>query len=275
VQPLADLDPRIVPGRAREALQTLGLSWAATIELGGDRKGLVFGGRQDEGGDLADWERRLLLSLLGSATVALRNLIRIDELAELSAGSLRGLVAAVELGNPWERGHAERVARSAVRLGRAIGLSEQQLRDLSLSAMLHDVGKVGAGSDPEGSAKMHPVVGSTILSRGHHSADVIHGVEQHHERFDGEGFPFGLSGEAIHPFGRILAIADAYDRMTRASETPLSSAEALARLERGAGLLWDPGLVTVFIEEIGRSPADSGPPSGVWLRQIVARDPAV
>jgi HD-GYP domain-containing protein (c-di-GMP phosphodiesterase class II) len=165
------------------------------------------------------------------------------------------------------------VAGDAVRLGRALGLSEPELRDLSLAAVLHDVGKLGAGDDPE-RRRMHPVTGATILARGRHSADVIRAVEQHHERFDGEGYPFGLSGEEIHPYGRILAIADAWDRMTRASASPLAAVEALARLERGAGLWWDPGLVTLFLEEIDRDPADaSRPPSGVWLRQIVARGP--
>jgi len=252
------------------ALERAGLRWAATIALDGDRAGVVLGGRADEDAELAGWERRLLLGLLGAAGIAIRNLGRLDELGALSAGSLRELVAATELAHPWERGHAERVARTAIRLGRAAGMPERKLRDLSLAAMLHDVGKVGTDPAADDAGRMHPVVGSTILSRGRHSADVIHGVEQHHERFDGEGFPYGLSGEAIHPFGRILAIADAWDRMTRACESPITPEEALGRLERGAGLLWDPGLVTLFADEIGRQPAlDSGSPSAVWLQPLV------
>ena len=187
------------------------------------------------------------------------------------------MVSAAELKHPWDRGHSERVSRMAMRVGRVLEMSDRALRDLSLAGLLHDVGKVGtepsADNDATNPAKMHPVVGSTILSRGRHSAAVIHGVEQHHERFDGEGFPYGLHGEAIHLFGRILAIANAFDRMTRSSESPLSPDDALARLERGAGLLYDPGLVAVFGEQVGRDADDDhGPPSAVWLRRIVGAD---
>jgi response regulator RpfG family c-di-GMP phosphodiesterase len=279
LQALDDLGFDAVVDRERELLIEIGLRWVVPLASDDDRPGLLFFGRNDQLADPPAWERKLLLSILGAAAVSLRSLRKIDDLATLSAGTLRGMVSATELQHPWDRGHAERVARMAMRMGRALEMSDRALRDLSLAGLMHDVGKGGAGhtssesGDATDPATMHPVVGSTILSRGRHSAAVIHGVEQHHERFDGEGLPFGLHGEAIHLFARILAIANAYDRMTRSSEKPLSTEDAIARLERGAGLLYDPGLVAVFVEQVRRETGDDhGPSSAIWLRRIVGVD---
>jgi HD-GYP domain-containing protein (c-di-GMP phosphodiesterase class II) len=81
---------------------------------------------------------------------------------------------------------------------------------------------------------------------------VVQGIEQHHERWDGHGYPYGLEGPAIHLFARIVAIANEWDRLTSGA-VPLQREEALRRLELGAGIKFDPGLVSLFAGEVGGS----------------------
>jgi HD-GYP domain-containing protein (c-di-GMP phosphodiesterase class II) len=142
------------------------------------------------------------------------------------------------------------------------------LQSLTIAALLHDIGKIGiAVQSVDGAAdhraRIHPIRGSQILSRSKPVAEMIQAVEQHHERYDGRGLPYGLRGEGIHLFGRIVAVANAYDHALRSPGGSLSAKDALRRLQRGAGLLYDPGLVALFSMELERNPgvlSDGRPP---------------
>jgi HD-GYP domain-containing protein (c-di-GMP phosphodiesterase class II) len=145
------------------------------------------------------------------------------------------------------------VARTAVEIGRAAGLSLEELRDLSHCALLHDAGKgaLAADEDDEAAMRMHPVLATRILAPARPPSRVVQGIEQHHERWDGHGYPYGLVGPAIHVFARIVAIANEWDRLTRGQA--LSREDALRRLELGAGIKFDPALVSLFAGEVGGS----------------------
>jgi hypothetical protein len=239
-------------------LLEVGLTWAAPIIDDSEPLGILFFGGAEPTSELQKWEAQVLRSIVGSAAVALRNVRQLERLEGLSSGAIRGLVEALEMARPEERGHADRVATYARLLGVALGLTGQALQSLSIAALLHDVGKIAAAAqdaNPERIARLHPILGSQILSRSKPLPDVIQAVEQHHERFDGHGHPYGLRGEGIHLHGRILAIADAFDRARTSTAPPSTVRDALLRLERGAGLLFDPGLVAVFAAAIERSPA--------------------
>jgi HD-GYP domain-containing protein (c-di-GMP phosphodiesterase class II) len=178
----------------------------------------------------------------------------------LSSGAIRALVEAYEITNPEERGHADRVAGFAQVLGTLVGLQGKDLQSLTIAALLHDIGKIGIapqgadGAAPDHRARIHPIRGSQILSRSKPVAEMIQAVEQHHERYDGRGQPYGLRGEGIHLFGRIVAVANAYDHALRSPGESLTAKDALRRLQRGAGLLYDPGLVALFSTELERNP---------------------
>ena len=99
---------------------------------------------------------------------------------------------------------------------------------------------------------------------------VVQGVEQHHERWDGQGYPYGLRGPAIHLFARVVAIADAFDRACPDLSDAGAMEAALRRLERGAGLIWDPGLVALFVGELeGGTTRPRTPSREISIEEIV------
>lgn len=183
-----------------------------------------------------------------------------EKLTHAMLGVVRGLNEAISAKCPFTSGHSERVARMAVCLGRQMGLSAAVLSDLYLAGLLHDVGKIGirdsvlqkqaALTDEEyAHIREHPVIGDTIVSRIQNLAHLRPGVRNHHERFDGLGYPDGLVGNAIPLLARILSIVDACDAMMspRPYRPGLPTEQVDAILTAGAGTQWDPQLVEHFM----------------------------
>src|SRR5262249_43534666 len=150
---------------------------------------------------------------------------RYQELKELLVGLTRSLTAAIDAKDAYTFGHSERVGRIAVELGRELGLAEDELSDLYLAGLLHDIGKIGIRDEVLGKQgplsaeemnhlKQHPRIGYAILAELHPIHHLLPGVLHHHERIDGGGYPEGLKGTAIPFLARILAVADAYDAMS-------------------------------------------------------------
>jgi HD-GYP domain-containing protein (c-di-GMP phosphodiesterase class II) len=187
-------------------------------------------------------------------------------------GLIRCLTAAIDARDPWTGGHSERVARIAVRLGRQMGVPASFQSDLYLAGLLHDVGKIGTRDavlqkpgplTPEELAHVreHPVVGDRMVATIKTLQHLRPGVRNHHERWDGEGYPDGLAGETIPLMARVLAVADACDAMMNARpyRRAMEPAEIDDVMRAGAGSQWDPRVVAHFMEcrhevySIGRS----------------------
>jgi len=144
---------------------------------------------------------------------------------ELFLGSIRMLAAAIDEKDPYTRGHSGRVAKYSMIIAEQLGLDAEDLDRLRISALLHDVGKIGVDdrvlkkpgklTDEEFELmKQHTVKGANIMRPVAQLKDVLPGIELHHERMDGAGYPYGLQGEQIPLMARIIAVADTLDAIT-------------------------------------------------------------
>jgi len=174
------------------------------------------------------------------------------------------LAAALDARDPYTAGHSVRVAQYSVGIAERIGWSVEEINVIRQSALLHDIGKIGVRdsillkdgklSDEEmDQMKLHPVLGESILREvqpAEAMAALLPGVRSHHERYDGHGYPDGLSGEDIPLLGRIMAVADAFDAMTsdRPYRRGMPAERALTILEEGRWTQWDPQFAQIFIE---------------------------
>lgn len=174
--------------------------------------------------------------------------------------------ATLDARDPCTAGHSIRVAEYTVKLAKAAHLDPSQIELLRKSALLHDIGKIGIKDEvllKEGKLtneefeqiKQHPVIGAHILEQINLPIELkplLPGVKYHHERYDGKGYPEGLSGDNIPLFGRIMAVADAYDAMTsnRPYRKGMPSDKALGILHSGKGTQWDPYFADLFVQLI-------------------------
>jgi putative two-component system response regulator len=179
---------------------------------------------------------------------------------ELFLGGIQALAGALEVKDPYTRGHSVRVSRYSSVIARTMGLSPELVRQIELGGQVHDIGKIGVREDvlnkpsrltEEEYAHImtHPMVGWRILSPliGDVPA-ILNVVRWHHERFDARGIPDGLGGHDIPEEARIAAVADAFDAMTsvRPYRQGLSVGEAVADIERCSGKQFDPTVVDAF-----------------------------
>jgi HD-GYP domain-containing protein (c-di-GMP phosphodiesterase class II) len=202
----------------------------------------------------------LLLPFVALLELHLRWSHRYQDLKELLAGLARSLTTALDAKDAYTFGHSERVARIAVELGREMGLEGDELGDVYLAGLLHDVGKIGVKDtvlhkrDPltaeeQEHIRQHVTIGYWILAELRPIRNLLPGVLYHHERFDGTGYPDGLAGTNIPLLARILAVADAYDAMShqRPYRDSLPYRRVEEELQRGAGSQWDKQVVEAFM----------------------------
>ena len=183
----------------------------------------------------------------------------------LFINSVRMLAAAIDAKDPYTRGHSERVARYAIAIGKNLELPEKEMRNLRISALLHDVGKIGiddrilrkpgALSDEEFEfMKQHPAKGAAIMSGVAQLIDIIPGMKYHHEKWSGGGYPDGLEGEQIPMQARIVAIADTLDAMTtnRPYQKAMEIGYVVEKIKSFAGTRFDPHVVDAFVIAVKR-----------------------
>lgn len=184
----------------------------------------------------------------------------VRDLKEGDETRFRSIAQAIELKDPYTRGHCDRVAEYAVSLAEALGLSGALVRDIRFGGWLHDCGKIGIPEvilNYEGRlqaeqyelVKQHPIWGSEVARQACMSPTVINIILYHHERFDGKGYPVGLKGDQIPIEARIVAIADVLD--AQYSDRPYRKAytgqEVLENLREMTGGFFDPRLMEIFM----------------------------
>jgi HD-GYP domain-containing protein (c-di-GMP phosphodiesterase class II) len=179
-----------------------------------------------------------------------------EENRQLFLGTVKGLAAAIDGKDPYTRGHSERVSRFSVAIAQGLGLPEDEIEKIRISAILHDVGKIGiddkilkkpaALTDEEFEMmKQHPQKGYKIMSQIPAMKEFLPGMYMHHEMVNGQGYPQGLKGDEIPLQARIISVADTFDAMTtdRPYQKAMEFGVALARIKSFVGTRYDERVV--------------------------------
>lgn len=203
----------------------------------------------------------LLSTMAHEAASAIENAGLYKELRESYLSTIRALASAIEVKDPYTKGHSDAVARCAVKIAKRLELSPHEIEGIEVAAILHDIGKIGVQEDilnkpgklDDGEwkeMKKHPESSLKILEGINFPWDIKPIVYAHHERYDGKGYPNGLKGIEIPLGARILGVADLYDAMTsnRAYRKGLSKETVIEELKRVSGTQIDPEIAKVFIE---------------------------
>ncbi len=210
---------------------------------------------------------KLVEGIADHASIAVENARLYSNLQRVYLEIVAALTSIIEIKDHYTKGHSERVTTYAVGLARRMGLSDNQIEVVKLACQLHDLGKIGIHesiltkpgklTDEEWQEiKLHPLKGVEILRKLPFLNDVIKLIEQHHERYDGKGYPYGNKGDDIDLRARIMAVADSFDAMTtnRPYAKALSLNEAIEELKRCKGTQFDPYVVDEFISLIKENP---------------------
>ena len=212
-------------------------------------------------------DQQMTLRKLGDQVgVAMQSIKSVEEMNSLQIGSIQALSRSIDAKSRWTAGHSERVAELSKMLGIATGLEELELRRLVISALLHDIGKIGIPEtilDKPGRLtdeefdliKQHPELGFEISRNIPNYEDICDGIRYHHERWNGSGYPQGLEGENIPLFGRIIAIADVFDALSadRPYRQGLAFEECISFINDKKDADFDRQLAEIFIDAIKSS----------------------
>ncbi|HEB02255.1 MAG TPA: HD domain-containing protein [Nitrospirae bacterium] len=230
-------------------------------------KGQIIGGilleESADGSHITHDDLEVLETMSNQAVVALENAWLYETVKSNYFGTIQSLVNALEASDRYTKGHSERVRFLGMELARYLGLDYRELEVLEHAAILHDIGKIGIDStilnkedeltNTEFSLiRAHPIIGDEILGPIGTLEGVRTTILQHHERYDGKGYPYGISGEEITTKARILAVIDTFDAMLtdRPYRKALSLEQALDEVKKGSGTQFDPAVVSAFFQMI-------------------------
>lgn len=211
-------------------------------------------------------DREVLLTLTEQAVIALGNIRLIEQHQDLVVSSLRSIANVVEMRDPANQGHTERVEEVAVALGHKVSTDSRWLLNLRYATLLHDSGKIGLlqqsvvqapslrrnvaneHGDLEQIYREHPMISVRVARSMKLDQEAIDMIRHHHENYDGTGFPSGLKGEEIPLGARIIALADAYVSLEQkgAHRRTYNREQILAMLKKMAGRRLDPKLFDLF-----------------------------
>lgn len=202
---------------------------------------------------------KMLSATASQLGIFLENALLYEDLNATFFGTLEALTASIDAKDRYTCGHSQRVALLTAQLAHAAGLTDAQVERFRIAGLVHDIGKIGVSesvllkkgklTDEEYQAvQQHPEIGSRILRDIPQMSDILGGVLHHHERFDGGGYPHGLSGEDIPLIARVIAIADTFDAMSssRTYRNAMTRTSVLDEMRRSTPGQFDPALSELF-----------------------------
>lgn len=186
-----------------------------------------------------------------------------EQIQDMSMQTIMTIANALDAKDSYSEGHSRRVSVYSALIAEKLGLSEDEINNIRIIALLHDIGKIGVPdlvlnkpgrlTDEEFTLmKQHTIFGNDILKAINTIPGVDIGTKYHHERYDGRGYPEGLKGEDIPYVARIIAVADSYDAMTsnRVYRKHLTYEQVISELEKGEGTQFDPDIAKIMVQLI-------------------------
>ena len=205
----------------------------------------------------------MMVTLASQIAVSLNNAKLYEDLEASYLSAVRALANSIDAKDAYTMGHSERVAKYSVEIGKKMNLSDKDLKNLYIGALLHDIGKIGIPeaiinktdkltNEEYQEIKTHPTRGAMIIEPAKFLKEKVPLIKYHHERFDGKGYPDGLKGEEIPLMARIICCADSFDAMTskRAYRDTMPIDFARKEMIRCSETQFDPKIVNAFLEVI-------------------------
>jgi putative nucleotidyltransferase with HDIG domain len=227
--------------------------------------GLLIVAEKDQHKSFDEDDEFILKFLAERTSLNIENIALYDNLMQSLMASLMSLVSAIEAKDPYTRQHSTRVTEYSMRIARALKCSDLEIQKLKSSGPIHDIGKIGIHdsilnktdklTDEEfEEIKTHPLIGVNIVRPLGLDPDEQAIIRNHHERWDGKGYPDGLKGENIPKLSRILFVADAFDAMNsdRAYRRALPFSTCIQELKKNSGTQFDPEVVEAAISVFNR-----------------------
>ncbi|MDY0268360.1 HD domain-containing phosphohydrolase [Trichloromonas sp.] len=263
----------------------------APLMVNGEPIGTITMANRRDGSSFYTEDLELLSTIAAQASIAIKNAQLYEEQQNTYLNTVQALVSAIEASDAYTHGHSERVTRISLALGRRLSLPPERLKRLEQAAILHDIGKIGIDrellhkkgdlTDQNVQAlHQHPLIGVKILEPIQFLKDVRKIIAQHHERYDGKGYPNHLKGDEILMEARILTVADTFDAMIsdRPYREALSFAAAVEEIRNNTGTQFDPVVAETFLKMVQKGgwhqhiPVRSGAPQQVIGDPVVSLD---
>ncbi len=235
------------------------LAWPIVIN---DRKaGTLAVLKQSVSEQFDSSDTKMIATIARHMSWFLENRMLIDDLEELLMGLLSSLVNVIDAKDPYTRGHSQRVALIAMRIAQTLKFSQDECDRIYLAGLLHDIGKIGINDSILGkpgkltseefrTMQSHTILGARIISSLKQFKPIIPGILYHHERYDGNGYPEGLSGKEIPAMGMIVGLADCFDAITsdRTYHKAMSISQALEEIRININRSFDPEIVSGLLD---------------------------
>ena len=203
----------------------------------------------------------MMVTLASQISISLNNARLYEDLEASYLSAVRALANSIDAKDTYTRGHSERVAKYSIEIGKKMNLSDQELKNLYVGALLHDIGKIGIPeaiinktdkltNEEYQEIKTHPSRGAMIIEPAKFLKEKVPLIKYHHERYDGKGYPEGLKGDEIPLMARIICCADSFDAMTskRAYRDTMPLDFARKEMVRCSETQFDPRIVNIFLE---------------------------